>query len=344
MYYEDLKMCECATNDSPPITAYHDEFGYCGIVKHFNEQGGMSYIEAPSSTSAIKISANARTWIHMSTSEISENQTDFSKTSDTVIMTSDIAGVANGGWNFTNKITITGGGILYFDTSKLTPDTMYSIILIGDISNSVRCSFEINGKPVRSVFLIPQNNSAVFQFNNALNDEYPNLRCLKMIFPESFNGTYNIRAVAYSDPEVINLTGGSISTSSLKDDTIWWYHQSVQVRYPILSRYAGNCLIFNAHGEYQYPAKIYDIGLYRYARITGQVVNTSANASANFSSVAMITYDANNARWIISTSVSASGLSFNINVYADHTGALINAEITGLSSGFVVDLYQIEVG
>lgn len=344
MFYEDLKMCNCITENAPPITSYHDDFGYCGLVKHFNPQGGGTFVQSPVDTASLSVAQNAITWINTSADIISKDQTDFSKTSATVTMTSTITGIANTGWNFTNKITINGGGGICFDTSKLTVGKRYRLILIYNASASASCRIYINDVNVDFVGIHTTDHIAEATFTNNINSGLPNLRCITLEFPESYTGTFNIRAIAFTDPEVISLTGSSFNSGAFKENSFWYSSNTAKIRYPILPEYSGSRILFSAHSDYQCPNIFPDIDMYKVARITGQVVNTSANASANFSSIAMITYDATNTRWIISTSVSASGLSFNINVYADYTGKLINAEITGLSSGFVVDLYQIEVG
>lgn len=344
MFYEDLKMCKSITENAPPITSYHDDFGYCGLVKHFNSQGGDTFVQSPIDTASLSVAQNAITWINTSADIISKDQTDFSKTFATVSMTSTITGIANTGWNFTNKITINGGGKIYFDTSKLTLGKQYRLILIYDTSATTYCNIRINDVNADFVAIRTTGHIAEATFINDINNDSPNLRCITWEFPTSYTGTFNIRAIAFTDPEVIGLTGSAFNSGAFKENSFWYTHTTANIRYPILPEYSGSRILFSAHSEYQYPNTFPDIDMYKVARITGQVVNTSANASANFSSVAMITYDATNTRWIISTSVSGSGLSFNINVYADYTGKLINAEITGLSSGFVVDLYQIEVG
>ena len=344
MYYEDLKMCNCVTENVPPITAYHDDFGYCGLVKHFNPQGGDTFVQSPSDTTPVSVAQNAITWINTSADIISKNQTEFIKASTTVTMTSTITGVANNGWNFTNKITITGGGNIFFDTSKLTVGKRYRIILMYDASVAASCSISVNGIPVDNILIRPNGHIAETAFTNNVNSDSPNLRCITWNFPTTYTGKFNIRAIAFTDPEVITLTGSTFNSGAFKENSLWYSNNTAMIRYPIISEFSGSRILFSAHSDYQYPELFPDIGMYKVARITGQVVNTAANASANFSSIAMITYDATNTRWIISTSVAASGLSFNINVYADHTGRLISAAITGLSSGFVVDLYQIEVG
>lgn len=344
MYYEDLKMCNCVTEKTAPITAYHDDFGYCGLIKHFNPQGGDTFVQPPSDTAPVSVAQNAITWINTSADIISKDQTDFSKTSATVAMASTMTGIANTGWNFTNKITITGGGKIYFDTSKLTVGKRYRIILMYDTSVATSCIVSVNGINVDNILIRPISHIAETTFINNINDDSPNLRCITWEFPTVYTGTFNIRAISFTDPEVITLTGTSFNSGAFKENSFWYSNNTAKIRYPILSEYSGSRILFSAHSDFQYPDTFSDINMYKVARITGQVVNTSANASANFSSIAMITYDATNTRWIISTAVSASGLSFNINVYADYTGELISAEITGLSSGFVVDLYQIEVG
>lgn len=343
MYYEDLKMCNCDTEKTLPITPYHDDFGYCGVIKHFNPQGGDTFVQPPSDTIPVSVAQNVVTWINTSADIISKDQTEFIKNSTTITMTSTVTGIANTGWNFTNKVNVTNGGNIFFDTSKLTAGKRYRLILMYDTSVATNCSIYVNGVHVDNILIRPITHIAETTFNNNINSDSPNLRCITWGFPTSYTGTFNIRAIAFTDPEVITLTGSAFNSGAFKENSLWYCNNTAKIRYPLLSEYSGSRILFSAHSSYQYPSAFSDIDMYKVARITGQVVNTSANASANFSSVAMITYDANNTRWIISTSVSASGLSFNINVYADHTGALINAEITGLSSGFVVDLYQIEV-
>lgn len=345
MYYEDLKMCNCVTENAPPITPYHEDFGYCGLVKHFNTQGGDTFVQLPDDiTPQVSAAQNAITWINTSADIISKDQTEFVKTSATVSMTSTITGIANAGWNFTNKINVTGGGKIYFDTSKLIVGKRYRIILIYNTSASTYCNVRVNDVIEGGVAILTTSHIVKTTFTNNINSDFPNLRCITWEFPNAYTGTFNIRAIAFTDPEDITLTGTSFNSGVFKENSFWYSNNTAKIRYPILPEYSGSRILFSAHSDYQYPSTLPDIDMYKVARITGQVVNTSANASANFSSVAMITYDATNTRWIISTSVSASGLSFNINVYADYTGKLINAEITGLSSGFVVDLYQIEVG
>ena len=344
MFYEDLKLCDCATVKIPPITSYHEDFGYCGLVKHFNPQGGDTFVQSPIDTASVSLAQNAITWINTSADIISKDQTEFSKASSTVTMTSRITGLANTGWNFTNKITVTGGGKIYFDTSNLTIGKQYRIILIYDTSASAYCKVRINDIIEGGVAIRTTSHIAETSFTNNINSDLPNLRCITWEFPTVYTGNFSIRAIAFTDPEVITLTGSSFNSGSFKENSFWYTNTTAKIRYPILPEYSGSRILFSAHSDYQYPNTFPDIDMYKVARITGQVVNTSANASANFSSIAMITYDATNTRWIISTSVSASGLSFNINVYADYIGKLISAEITGLSSGFVVDLYQIEVG
>lgn len=344
MYYEDLKMCNCVTEKTQPITAYHDDFGYCGLVKHFNPQGGDTFVQPPSDTAPVSVAQNAITWINTSADIISKDQTEFIKTSTTVTMTSTMTGVANTGWNFTNKINVTGGGNLFFDTSKLTVGKLYRFIVIYDTTAATSCRIYVNGIHEDNLGIRPISHIAETSFTNNINSDSPNLRCITWEFPTTYTGTFNIRAIAFTDPEVITLTGSAFNSGAFKENSLWYSNNTAKIRYPILPMYSGSRILFSAHSDSQYPNTFPDIDMYKVARITGQVVNTSANASANFSSVAMITYDATNTRWIISTSVSASDLSFNINVYADYTGKLINAEITGLSSGFVIDLYQIEVG
>lgn len=344
MFYEDLKMCSSITENAPPITAYHEDFGYCGLVKHFNPQGGGTFVQSPIDTASVSLAQNAITWINTSADIISKDQTDFSKTSATVTMISTITGIANTGWNFTNKITVSGGGKIYFDTSKLIIGKRYRIIIIYNASATTYCNVRVNDIIEGGVSIRTTGHIAETTFTNNINSDLPNLRCITWEFPTTYTGTFSIRAIAFTDPEVISLTSSTFNSGSFMENSFWYTHTTAKIRYPILPEYSGSRILFSAHSDYQYPNTFPDIDMYKVARITGQVVNTSANASANFSSVAMITYDATNTRWIISTSVSASGLSFNINVYADYTGKLINAEITGLSSGFVVDLYQIEVG
>lgn len=344
MFYEDLKMCNCITEKAPAITSYHDDFGYSGLVKHFNPQGGGTFVQSPSDTISVSVVQNAITWINTSADIISKDQTEFSKTSATVNMTSTITGLANTGWNFTNKITVTGGGKIYFDTSKLTVGKQYRIILIYNTSATTNCNVYVNGIYEDDIVIRTTSHIAETTFINDINNDSPNLRCITWEFPTAYTGTFSIRAIAFSDPVRYHMTGTSFNSGVFKENSFWYSNSTAKIRYPILPEYSGSRILFSAHSEFQYPNTFPDIDMYKVARITGQVVNISANASANFSSVAMITYDATNTRWIISASVSSSGLSFNINVYADYTGKLINAEITGLSSGFVVDLYQIEVG
>lgn len=344
MFYEDLKLCDCVTEKTPPITAYHEDFGYCGLVKHFNPQGGDTFVQSPVDTASVSVAQNAITWINTSADIISKDQSEFSKTSANVTMTSTITGIANTGWNITNKITVTNGGKIYFDTSKLTIGKRYRIILIYNTSSMAYCNVRVNGIYYDDIKALPKSHIAETTFTNNINSDLPNLRCIEWEFSTAYTGTFTIRAIAFTDPEVITLTGSSFNSGAFKENSFWYSNNTAKIRYPILPEYSGSRILFSAHSEYQYPNTFPDIDMYKVARITGQVVNTSANACANFSSIAMITYVATNARWIISTSVSAGGLSFNINIYADYTGKLITADITGLSSGFVVDLYQIEVG